>query len=562
MNPIKKIVSTLTICLDCQSESDETQPLHHPTSESLYRIISQALLHDNAFSAGVPTLLYTKARKFRIVHIHPSKIDAEFAIALRLTQQAVDRILRNQPSSEERFLSDALKRFSELQLLSIGDMIPLMERYIQLIQEELFKNNKTNLQSLFAALYSCIEGQEKLYAMNPYLKEMVQDEKKHIELFSEKIEEIVSVREEAQNKFPETLLPKLTLIQSLGMPELTEIIKYNISPFLNKEASIAVMSSLKDHLNIWELFHKASKKAYFKILIKELSRYNSLDEVPSQLLQAFHQSRYINIDELLLLNIFKKKTFKCLLHLNSYLFDPYELCLSEVLKCVSLETLAIGPETPTHFLDSYFQAIVTAHSKTLTGLIIKGRNIRDDHFEYLADCSITYLELYGTELTGKCLSSPIFKAVKKASIGCSRNITDIALRGFASEELEELKIYALDTRGAFLSSPCYSKITSLEIVYCPDITDSNLMKISTTQLKTLRLLSTNLTGKCLIAPSFNQVESLEIKQCYWFDTDNLAQMPNNSLKELILGAHDLRHRSLLNNPRFQKLKVISYCTDE
>ena len=349
-------------------------------------VITKAIEAKEVPLPDFPVLFCTRKGGFRIRKVSVSQIDLDFAKAHKLSTQIIEDILKEEPDTLIADLSANWQAFEARRLNAMKDMLPVMNRYLELISQEREAERATHLPVLFSALRTCIKDQKKLYEQDDTRKmQATEGEELHEIRFHEKIADVKRARASAKEQFPQIILPEIC-DALLSEDELKDPLSIAVTYF-DQETAKNILLAQYDNNVLWDPLREAFPEAYFEVLCSELRSYSSFDEVPQSLWTALYESPYINIDDLLG---------------NSGFEISSEMCSQIVLKCRKLRTLKLGRNAPRAFLDTHFTQLITKHHSTLVKLELDGSSICDDHLTNLSSRQLKEISLQNTEITGEC----------------------------------------------------------------------------------------------------------------------------------------------------------------
>ncbi len=487
--------------LSAQSHEDESLS-NVPQWKSLYQILLQAISqYTPSSSSMLYALLYTKKKSFQVRPIPLFQIDSNLAVIQKLTRQVVQKTLQAAPEKEKESITSLIQSFEELQLLSIRNMLPYIDRYLECIEEERAHGNILKLSSLFSEIRQCIEWQKKLYAVDPEKNILkLEGENTHSRWFREKVNECIRIRNNIEIQFPNIPLPILTHDVSLARKEL-ELPLCHVSQFLDYGATQRVIEAQKDQEEVWTRFRFASKEAYFDSVCEALSQYRSIHQVPELILHALRQSRYIDIGRLLSLSLFRQSLHEC---------------FQEISQCHDLQKLKIGRFCSKATLDTYFVKCITEHIKTLLELDLSQSNICDEHFISLPQSLCKIVNLCRTRITGECLKEPFFRTATTLFLSSCRNLRDEYVQDMSCDRLETLSLRNTHITGSCFQNLVFQYLKSLYLSCCRFVTDDHLKRLSSKFLERLSVRSTRITGPFCNATWYRPMLHIDTDNCPQF----------------------------------------------
>ena len=164
-------------------------------------VITKAIEEKEVPLPDFPVLFCTRKGGFRIRKVSVSQIDLDFAKAHKLSTQIIENILKEEPDTLIADLPANWQAFEARRLNAMKDMLPVMNRYLELISQE--QEGATNLPVLFSALRTCIEDQKKLYEQDDTRKrKATEGEELHEIRFHEKIADVKRAQVSAKEQFP------------------------------------------------------------------------------------------------------------------------------------------------------------------------------------------------------------------------------------------------------------------------------------------------------------------------------------------------------------------------
>ncbi len=484
-------------------------------------------------------LFYTKTGRLQIRQVRLEEIDADFAVAQKLTQQKIHEFIEFASASRNTAVKDSvlylLKSFEDGPFYQVLDIIPFLRRFMELIEEErvqMSDKQEIRLVSLFSQLKNLIQRQYVLYDKCCDNSECDLPDRA---VFETLVEEIMSLRLSVEAQFPHLNLPAVLQHQffdenSQGCNYFPDDCLSQLTQYFTPSSSVDVgdglrlINALSDEAAVWDRLLKcdpsATSKDVFSRFCEELNKYESVERVPEYLMKAFKNLRYLDVGELLKLRIVQ---------------NSEEVLMKLIEECSFIQLIKIGNNVPESFLDTYFSQIVDPVLRgSLQELDLSQSLIQDRHFINIPSSHLRTINLAETAITGECLRLDIFKEVEIIDLSSCKKLLDQYLSRFSSRSLKTATLSETKLTGECLSSDAFQTVEKIDLSSCKKLQDEFIATLSAHSLREINLSTTRIRGECLSSPVFSAVQTLLLAHCNNLSDDAVSKLPSFALKTIDL----------------------------
>lgn len=540
-----------------------------PTLSDLASAIEFA--HNNLEESreGFQAVFYTKNHQFQVKRILPGRFDADCVVALELTRQKIEKIMKTLSLStltpDEAHHLQLFEQFVEHEVRVMGDMAPHIERCFLLIEKErsLLTSSQeqgVRLKSLFSYIRGAIRQQYQRYNSQEYgTASLLID----LSVFRMIVDRAMILHYEVQSQFPSLCLPLVLDHNFFSEHEeegmfIPDDCLSNILEFLNQFTLdspgdvLLVIRALRSENMFWERILGcclySSPEVVFKSFCNEINRYKTYEEVPDHLKRALRESCYIDLDLLMSTKPFSHRD---------------EILVQEISNCKNVKKLKIGHDVPSEFLDRYFHVLMDPGSKNdLLELDLVWSHIQDKHFNDLSQLRVRTIQLSYTLITGACLQSDFFKTVTELHLSNCSELKDENVALLSAENLKVIRLHGTCLDGKCLSAKAFRTVREIDLSSCRNLLDSSVVQLSSEALEKVILFRTPLNGSGLNGPAFKTAKFIDLSLSKFLEDQYLAKLSSESLIEIDLSGTPLKGICLMHKAFKTVQKVnLSFCVN-